>query len=268
MSLALLFFVWMTNVPSHCPHNEACELQKATRPEAADHVASFLTFTLGTSLEAGWENLSDGLDGWRDPHPEWSIVDAVELHPDNPRLLKDQPGEGVLRNGPDGKTPDLLTRSQWGDIHVQLEFMISERSNSGVKLQGLYEIQIFDSWQVEQPTASHCGGIYPRAELRPRYRLIDEGVPPRTNAAKPAGEWQTLEIVFRAPRFNREGQKTANARFERVVLNGQLIHEDVEVAYPTGHAWITPEVPVGPLLLQGDHGPVAFRHLRVKPLED
>jgi hypothetical protein len=268
MSLALFFFVGMTNVQAHWPHSDACELLKAAGPKTADHAALFLTFTHGTSLEPGWKTLSDSLDGWRDPHPDWSIGGAVELDLDNPRLLKSQPGEGVLRNGPDGKTPDLLTRDQWGDVHVQLEFVISERSNSGVKLQGLYEIQIFDSWQVEQPTASHCGGIYPRAELRPRYRLIDEGFPPRTNAAKPPGEWQTLEIVFRAPRFDGEGQKTANARFERVVLNGQLIHEDVEVAYPTGHAWKTPEVPVGPLLLQGDHGPVAFRHLRVKPLED
>jgi hypothetical protein len=220
------------------------------------------------NVEPGWITLSDGLDAWDDPHPDWSIVGQIGLDPDNPRRLVSEPGEGILRNGPDGKTADLLTRDRWADLHVRLEFMISERSNSGVKLQGLYEIQIFDSWKVEKPTANDCGGIYPRAELRPRYHLIDEGFPPRTNAAQPPGQWQTLEIVFRAPRFDDQGQKVANARFERVVLNGRLIHEDVEVAYPTGHAWKNPEVPVGPLLLQGDHGPVAFRHLQVRPLED
>ncbi len=210
--------------------------------------------------------LSDSLHGWDEPHPEWTIVGQVGLDPEDPRRLVSHPGEGILRNGPGGKTADLLSREHWGDVRVRLEFMISQRSNSGVKMQGLYEVQIFDSWEVEKPTASDCGGIYPRAELRPRYHLIDEGFPPSTNAAKPPGRWQSLEIVFRAPRFDEQGTKTANARFERVVLNDQTIHRDVEVAWPTGHAWRTPEVPVGPLLLQGDHGPVAFRNIQVMPL--
>ena len=212
--------------------------------------------------------LSDSLHVWNDPHPEWAIVGDVGLDPENPRRLISQPGERILRNGPGGKTADLITRDHWGDVHVRLEFVISERSNSGVKLQGLYEVQILDSWQVEKPTANDCGGIYPRAELRPRYHLIDEGFPPSTNAAKPPGQWQSLEIIFRAPRFDGQGNKTANARFERVALNDQTIHQDVDVAWPTGHAWRNPEVPVGPLLLQGDHGPVAFRNIQVRPLTD
>ena len=59
-------------------------------------------------------------------------------------------------------------------------------------------------------------------------------MPPTVNAAKPAGQWQTLEIVFRAPRFDQQGEMTKNARFESVVLNGQLIHKDVELESPTG----------------------------------
>ncbi|MFO0910648.1 MAG: hypothetical protein U0794_20260 [Isosphaeraceae bacterium] len=54
------------------------------------------------------------------------------------------------------------------------------------KLQEVYEIQIFDSYGVKTLTASHCGGVYPRAELLPRYHHIDEGYPPRANACKPA----------------------------------------------------------------------------------
>ena len=76
--------------------------------------------------------------------------------------------------------------------------MIPNHSNSGVKLEGVYEIQIFDSWQVDKPTGADCGGIYPRAEQKPQYHHIDDGVPPLVNAAKKSGEWQTLEIVFRA----------------------------------------------------------------------
>ncbi len=58
----------------------------------------------------------------------------------------------------------------------------------------------------------------------------------------------------------------ANARFIKVVLNGEVVQQDVEVKYPTGHAWHDRESPAGPLLLQGDHGPVAFRNVRVRPL--
>ena len=144
--------------------------------------------------------------------------------------------------------------------------MIPRQSNSGVKLEGVYEIQIFDSWKVANPKGDDCGGIYPRAEQKPKYHHIDEGIAPRTNAAKAPGEWQILEIVFRAPRFDASGRKVANARFDKVVLNGKLIHDHVEVPYPTGHIWREKEKPTGPLLLQADHGPVAFRNIRLRPL--
>ena len=145
--------------------------------------------------------------------------------------------------------------------------MIPKGSNAGIKFEGLYEIQIFDSWGVKTPKASDCGGIYPRAELLPKYRYLDEGFPPKVNACKPPGEWQTLDATFLAPRFDASGKKTSNARFVKVVLNGQVVQEDQDVPYPTGHAWKTKEVPKGPILLQADHGPVAFRSVKVRPVE-
>ena len=88
------------------------------------------------------------------------------------------------------------------------------------------------------------------------------------NAAKPAGQWQTLHVVFHAPRFDDEGKKTKNVHFVSVTLNEQQIHRDVEVESPTENASSPlPEVPKAPLYLQLDHGPVAFRNVRVKPLE-
>ena len=73
-------------------------------------------------------------------------------------------------------------------------------------------------------------------------------------------------MTFRAPRFDGEGNKVRNARIDRAVLNGTLIHEGVEIETPTGTAWTSQEVPEGPLMLQGSHGPVAFRNVKVKPL--
>jgi len=79
--------------------------------------------------------------------------------------------------------------------------------------------------------------------------------------------WQTLDIVFQAPRFDAAGKKTANARIVRAVLNGQVIHENQELLTPTGDRWKNPEMAEGPIMLQGDHGPIAFRNVRVRPVE-
>jgi hypothetical protein len=214
--------------------------------------------------DKGWIDLTN-LDSWRKPVGNWQLADSAGIDPDNPRLLSARPGKSILVNGRKGREHDLLSKQEFGDLEVHLEFLIPKGSNSGVKLQGLYEIQICDSWGVKEPKGSDCGGIYPRADLKPIYHYLDKGVPPRRNACKKPGEWQTLDILFQAPRFDDAGKKTASARFVQVVLNGEVIHENVETPTPTGHAWTKKEVAAGPLLLQGDHGPVAFRNVRVRP---
>jgi hypothetical protein len=214
----------------------------------------------------GWYVLSQDLKAWQEPTGQWFTAGGAQIDPKNRRRLVGEPGAGVLINGRNGVTDNLITRQKWGDLEVALEFMIPENSNSGVKLEGVYEVQIFDSWKVAKPKGEDCGGIYPRAELTPTYHHIDDGIAPLKNAAKQPGRWQTLEIVFRAPRFDAHGGKIASARFDKVVLNGILIHDHVEVRYPTGHIWRQRETARGPLLLQADHGPVAFRNVRVRPL--
>lgn len=222
--------------------------------------------------EAGWIELVPSgkeLDAW-ESGAGWTVAGDAALDPaaKDGKALVARPGRGVLLSTPKGVVMDrnLTSRQTFGDLEARVEFLVPKGSNAGVKFQGLYEIQIYDSFGKEKPTASDCGGVYPRAELAPRYHTIDEGVPPRVNASKPAGQWQSLGVTFRAPRFGPDGKKTENARFVRVVLNGRVIHEDVELKWPTGHAWRKEkEVPRGPLFLQGDHGPVAYRNVRVKP---
>ena len=217
--------------------------------------------------EGDWIDLTGAKDlrAWQRPTGEWLVAGGVKVDPKNGRRLVAEPGRGVIVNGRKGWTNDLLSKQAFGDIEAHVEFMIPKRSNSGVKFEGLYEIQIYDSYGVKRPTADDCGGIYPRAEMEPTYHHIDKGTPPRVNAARPAGEWQTLDVIFQAPRFDDKGKKTADARFIKVVLNGKVIHDNVKVKTPTGHAWHNKEIPTGPLLLQADHGPVAFRHVRVRP---
>ena len=216
--------------------------------------------------ENGWTDLigDKELEAWQARPGEWLIGGDAELDPANPKRLLVKPGHGVIANGKKGTAKDLVTKRKFGPIKAHVEFMIPKGSNSGVKFEGLYEIQIYDSWGKKAPTASDCGGIYPRAELKPTYHHIDTGIPPRTNACKRPGEWQTLDVTFLPPRFNAKGEKTANGRFVKVVLNGTVIHENVELKTPTGHAWREKEIAEGPLLLQADHGPVAFRTVRVR----
>ena len=226
-------------------------------------LACFATTWLGNSNS---EFISlDSIEAWRGNTGDWVFVGDATLHPDDPTRLVTKPGAGVLVNGPIGRTSNLISEAEWGDVEAHVEFMVPKGSNSGVYFQGRYEIQVFDSWGVEQPKFSDCGGIYQRYD-EGRQRGW-EGQPPRVNASKAPGEWQSFDVVFRAPRFDAAGKKTANAVFVKVVQNGVAIHENVQVTGPTRAASFKDEKPLGPLMLQGDHGPVAYRNIRIRPIE-
>ncbi|WP_052572754.1 DUF1080 domain-containing protein [Haloferula sp. BvORR071] len=92
------------------------------------------------------------------------------------------------------------------------------------------------------------------------------GHSPQVNVALHAGEWQTFDIVFRAPRFDAQGHKTAHARFEKVLHNGKLVQENIEVLGPTHGGAEESTTGTGPLCLQGDHGVVAYRNITIKQL--
>lgn len=204
------------------------------------------------------------LAGWRQPIGEWAVAKSVSLDPADPAKLTVTPGNGIIFNGPKFKSTHLVTGAEFGDAQIHVEFCISKRSNSGVYVMGRYEVQIYDSFGVEKDKypGIECGGIYPR--------WIDNhevgGHAPRVNASKPPGEWQSFDITFRAPRFDAAGRKIANASFVKVRHNGKLVHENVEVTGPTRSALFADEKATGPLMLQGDHGPVAYRNIRLKAL--
>jgi hypothetical protein len=110
--------------------------------------------------------------------------------------------------------------------------------------------------------SSDGGGIY--------HRWINEqgvgGSAPSRNASRRPGEWQSYQIWFRAPRFDAAGKKTANAKFIRVLFNGLSVQENVEVDGPTRAGMEIPEAAMNPIMLQGDHGPVAYRNIYVRPM--
>ena len=203
---------------------------------------------------------------WRPGTGTWFAAGGAKSDPADDKLLKPEPGAGVIINGPDGKTVHLLSKNEFGDVEAHIEFMVPKGSNSGVYFQGRYEIQILDSYGVEKPTYTDCGGIYQRWDEK-RDPMGYEGTAPKVNASLAPGQWQTFDVIFRAPKFDAAGKKIANAKFEKVVHNGKVIHENVEVTGPTRAARFQEEAPLGPLMIQGDHGPVAYRNITFKPLK-
>jgi hypothetical protein len=207
--------------------------------------------------------VGEDLSRWRGETGQWLVVAEAKMDQENPKQIATRPGTGVLVNGRTGRTCNLLSQMEHADVEAHIEFMVPKGSNSGVYFQGRYEVQILDSWGVEEPKHGDCGGIYQRWSNGRGF----EGHPPRVNASRPPGQWQSFDVIFRAPRFDPSGKKTANACFVRVVHNGVVVHESVEVSGPTRAASFADEKPLGPLMLQGDHGPVAYRNIVLRPLK-
>lgn len=212
--------------------------------------------------------LFDGKDlaGWKALKPAdnaWQVAESVDLNPADISKFVIAPGTGIMVNGPVGRTTNIFSIAVHGDCKAHIEFVVPKNSNSGVYFQGLYEVQVYDSYGKKEVSFSDCGGIY--------ARWINEqnvdGRPPRVNASKAPGEWQTFDVVFKAPRFDASGAKIANAKFVKVLHNGVLVHENADLPGPTRASMGNKEAPTGPLMLQGDHGPVAYRNIWIEPLD-
>jgi hypothetical protein len=200
------------------------------------------------------------LKGWKlkdEKKSKWQAC-AAAINPDRPGELS-----AGIDNSPDGSGKvlanvvgggcDIFTEARFGDMVLELEFMVPKGSNSGVYVMGEYEVQVLDSYGKPDDKLGQgdLGALYSAAA-------------PKVNAAKKPGEWQKFVIDFQAPRFEG-GKKTANARFVKVTLNGTVLHENVEMKGPTPGGLTGKESATGPLMFQGDHGPVAFRNIKITP---
>src|SRR5690606_10766687 len=131
----------------------------------------------------------------------------------------------------------------FGDHKIHIEFLLpykpeargQGRGNSGIYLQGRYEVQMLDSFGLEGRD-NECGGIYSVAK-------------PKVNMCLPPLVWQTYDIDFTAARYDAEGKKTANARIT-VHHNGVLIHDDIELPHATTASRLKEGPEDGPIYLQ------------------
>lgn len=143
---------------------------------------------------------------------------------------------GVLTSPKSGS--NLMTTEKFTDFKLHIEFRYPAGSNSGVYLRGRYEVQVEDN-AGKEPSSTYFGGIY-------------GFLTPNEMAAKPAGEWQSFDITLIGRRVT-------------VVANGKAIIVDQIIPGITGGALDSKEGEPGPILLQGDHGPVEYRNIVITP---
>jgi sugar phosphate isomerase/epimerase len=198
----------------------------------------------------------EDLDDWmtKDGPNEWTVGKA-EVSEDNPKLLVAEEGTGEMINltTEHGGSRDIYSKAKFGDCRIELEVMVPRGSNSGIYVMGEYEVQVLDSYGKMKMGSGDMGAIY-------------GGHAPPVNASKEPGRWQQYVIEWRAPRFDGQGDKIRNAEFVKVELNGHVLHENLVMTDKTPGGLTGREAPVGPLMFQGNHGPVAYRNIVVKPL--
>lgn len=156
----------------------------------------------------------------------------------------------------------FATKQNFGSFQLHLEWMGPanfqgpwyNQGNNGVFLHGLYEIQIFDSYNEKIYPDGMAGAVYGQT-------------PPLVNVCRKPGEWQSYDIVFKAPKF-ANGKVSEPARVT-IFQNGVLVQLNQEIYGATGHRILPqykPQVTEGPIMLGGHHCPVRFRNIWVRKL--
>lgn len=217
----------------------------------------------GENME-GWEYVTNSGDGGWTASPGIIWDESDENTPIKGAYIS---GDRIVNTieAPGKVASDIVSKRKFGDAEIYLEFLVADKSNSGVYVHGIYEVQVLSTYGKEKDKASAiCGAIYDYD------KQVDGewvgGVAPLVRAERPSGQWQSYHIHFQAPRFDSEGNKISNAKFIRVLQNGILIHENVERKAMTRAGMKIPEAPENPLMLQGNHGPIAYRNIYIRPI--
>lgn len=180
----------------------------------------------------------------------WEIAGKVLATPEG---FSSQPGKGILVKP--GKTKGQLTSGfEHGDMDLTLDFVISGATNFTIVLQERYPV-VISAFTGRQPASISGGGV-----LLDQAGLTDTTV---VDPLKAPGLWQTLQLSFKAPRFDENGKKTENAILEELYLNGFLVQSKVEIESPA-YQNASSEIVTAPFLLIADNAGLAVRNISYK----
>ena len=163
-----------------------------------------------------------------------------------------KPGSGAIK-----------TKEDFGDFQLHVEWQSPQeivgegqgRGNSGIFLQGLYEVQVLDSYESETYVNGQAGSLYKQ-------------YPPLVNATKPPSEWETYDIIYNAPRFDEKNGALLEAGYVTLLHNGIVVQNHAELQGTTEYIG-TPKWRAhgdGPIILQDHSNPVSFRNIWIRPL--
>lgn len=181
----------------------------------------------------------DSLARFATPTTGWQLGSSLNGDPRLDATFALAAGTGLLTHRAGAVAP-LVTTATYGDVVLDVDFVASAQATPAIWFQGRYAVQL----------PSGAAGT---------------SAPAPAPAARAAGLWQHLHVEFRAPRFNAAGQKTAPARFSKIVLNGFTLYENLDVTAPSAGAPFTDEQATGPLVLTAGQGGIAYRTLVARP---
>ncbi len=206
------------------------------------------------SGEEGWLRLTygDATDAWL--FSGWELVEA-KLDPADPTRFTTTKGDSHLTNTAGDFPSNYVSRAQFADARIVLDFTLPEGGSADLFVMGCYAIRLSDSEAAPTLTAEHCGAVVGGEGF--------ESHAPEFHAYRGAGQRHTIEIDFEAPRFDASGSKTANARFVRIKIDDVLLQENVEMPGPSAGA-LTQEASAGAFVI-APNGPIAIGNVRVRP---
>lgn len=241
--------IWDPNTPEGYNRRNSPEVARAYQ----EHILGGIRWSLGLVRGSGQPqdltyrvSADEARDGFK---PLFNGVNLDGWHlrrAGSPATWSAQNGMLVneLPKGRDGKRihgTDLVTNQKYWNFTVRYEYMVPEGSNSGFYLRGRHEVQILDDHAKGAPSPGGNGSIYNHTTAS-------------RNVSRPAGEWQTAQATMIGNRVT-------------VYLNGTKIIDNAEVDRATGSELDKNVNEPGSLFIQGDHGPIALRNLRIKVLD-
>ncbi len=209
--------------------------------------------------------LTGSLSGTTAPSDALVLFDGSNLDQWVSSEDRKSPAPFTLKDGAMTVTPKkggIQTKQEFGDFQLHIEWRSPSevkgsgqgRGNSGIFLQGIYELQVLDSYNNRTYANGQAGSIYKQT-------------PPLVNPVKAPGEWQSYDVIYTAPRFNKDGMATVPA-YVTVILNGVVVQHHTQIQGTTPYVGRPVNKPhgKGPISLQ-DHGDlVSFRNIWIREL--